>query len=70
MRQRVKSPHRAHTIQVVREGLFIYQNLASVVALGAATRPLSGGVACAHGEGLVRLQWSFFLFSLFSLSYP
>jgi len=67
VRQRVKSPR---AIQVVRESLSIYQNLASVVALGATTRPLSDGVACVNGGGLVRLQLSFFLSSLFSVSCP
>jgi hypothetical protein len=51
---------------VLGEGPSSYQNLAFVEALGAASHPLSSGVAHAHGGGLVELRWSFFFLSLFS----
>ena len=61
----VESPR---AIQVVREGFSNHKNHASMAALGAVTCSLFGGVACAHGVGLVGLQWSFF-FSFFSIFY-
>jgi len=39
-------------------------------SLGVVSRALSGGVTRVYRGGLVGLRWIFFLFSLFSLSFP
>jgi hypothetical protein len=52
---------------VLHEGPSSYQNPAFAAALREAGRPLLDGVAHAHRGGLVGLQWSSFLSSLFSL---
>jgi hypothetical protein len=45
-----------HAIQVMRIGLFGYQNSPSTTALRVVSRFFSGGVTRANIEGLVRLR--------------
>jgi hypothetical protein len=55
---------------VARKGPCGGPSPASAATLGAARRSFSGGVASAHGGGLVGLRWRFFPSSLFSISFP
>jgi len=49
------SARDGHTIQVAHESPYNNPNPAFAAAIGAVHHPLSDGVTCAHGEGLVRL---------------
>jgi len=49
------SARDGHTIQVAHESPYNNPNPAFAAVIGAVHHPLSGGVACAHEEDLVRL---------------
>jgi len=55
--------------QVILEVFSSYQKSASKVASTAMSHSFSNNVMRVHGGGLVRLQWFFFFFLLFSLSF-